>query len=685
MSDNENDLSGRVSLDITDFKTNVSELNRQIKVIDSGFKAAAAGMGDWGASTEGLQSRINSLSGVMDLQRQKIEALNNEYKKVASEKGEDSKAAQDLQIRINKETEALNKNQVELQNATTKLNNFGKEEETAAEKAKRLEKAHKDLDSALSNVKKSAGNVVKSIAGVAAGFAGAATAVFGFTMKAADNADEIQKLSDQTGLTAERVQELTYAGKNLGVEFDTIAGAQSKLIKSMASAQKGTGDQAKAFKTLKIDAVDPATGALRDSNTVFQEVITKLGSVKNETERNVLSMAIFGKSAMELNPLIKAGGSELKKLSDEANKTGAVMSGKTVSALDSFGDTVDGIKQSIMGLAGNLASQLLPALQPLADKIKNIDTKPIVDGFKWLIANAGNIAAAAAGIGAGMVAWNVASMINGVVKAVKAFQLANQGATVAQAALNLVMNANPVGIIITVIAALVAAIIVLWKTNDGFRTALTNTWNAIKQTIVTVVKSIIDFVKNNWKELLTFLVNPVAGALALLYKLNPKFKAWVDGVFNTIVNTLKALPGKMLEIGRNIVTGIWDGIKSMIQWLKDKVGGFASGVVNNIKNKLGIHSPSTVMRDQVGKMMGLGMVEGINDSVTKINAAMSGLNAQVVANPTFNMTPKPSQQAAVVYVNVPVNLDGKTITKSTGRIQYGRNNTKARSLGVIPV
>ena len=59
---------------------------------------------------------------------------------------------------------------------------------------------------------------------------------------------------------------------------------------------------------------------------VFNEAITKLGGLKNEIDRDALAMQLFGKSAMNLNSLIKAGGAELKKMADEAKKNGAVMS-----------------------------------------------------------------------------------------------------------------------------------------------------------------------------------------------------------------------------------------------------------------------------------------------------------------------------------------------------------------------
>src|SRR5512139_2896598 len=99
----EGDLSGRVSLDTTDFKKAVSQLNRDLRVIESGFRASAAELGDWGKSADGLQMRMEALTREIDIQEKKVGALTDEYNRIAKEKGETSRAAQELQIRLNKE------------------------------------------------------------------------------------------------------------------------------------------------------------------------------------------------------------------------------------------------------------------------------------------------------------------------------------------------------------------------------------------------------------------------------------------------------------------------------------------------------------------------------------------------------------------------------------------------------
>ena len=86
-------------------------------------------------------------------------------------------------------------------------------------------------------------------------------------------------------------------------------------------------------------------------------------------------------------------------------------------------------------------------------------------------------------------------------------------------------------------------------------------------------------------------------------------------VASAIETAILKLPGKMLSIGKNIVKGLWNGISGMVGWITDKVMGFANSVLGGIKKALGIHSPSRVMRDQVGKMMALGMGIGFEKNI----------------------------------------------------------------------
>lgn len=97
-----------------------------------------------------------------------------------------------------------------------------------------------------------------------------------------------------------------------------------------------------------------------------------------------------------------------------------------------------------------------------------------------------------------------------------------------------------------------------------------------------------------------------------------KLGQMAGNIIQTIWNGLQSLPGKMLEVGKNLIQGIWNGISNAVGWLWDKISGFCSGIVDKIKGFFGIHSPSKVFADEVGKFLALGLGEGFDDNLGKV-------------------------------------------------------------------
>lgn len=197
-------------------------------------------------------------------------------------------------------------------------------------------------------------------------------------------ADGLVQMSDKTGRSTDALQEMAYVGADLGVSLDTIIGSQSKLTKAMAAAKDESSAQGQAFKALGVDAVDPLTGQLRDSNVVFGETMDALGSMTNPTERDAIALQLLGKSALELNPLIKAGSERIAELTEEAHKNGAVMSGEQVEALDKSGDAFEKAQISIKTAAAGITVALLPALNEMIPIIQK-DVIPIVKGLAGFV------------------------------------------------------------------------------------------------------------------------------------------------------------------------------------------------------------------------------------------------------------------------------------------------------------
>ena len=154
---------------------------------------------------------------------------------------------------------------------------------------------------------------IAGIAAIGTAALGAAAGAFKLAVDAGKMADDLLTLSNQTGISTKQLQEWEYAMRFIDVDMDVMTKSMAKLIKGMDNASKGGKDVTDAFSRLGVSFVDNE-GKMRNHQEVFMELIDALGKVENETERDALAMRLFGKSAQELNPLIKAGSQELAKL-----------------------------------------------------------------------------------------------------------------------------------------------------------------------------------------------------------------------------------------------------------------------------------------------------------------------------------------------------------------------------------
>lgn len=171
----------------------------------------------------------------------------------------------------------------------------------------------------------------------------------------------------------------------------------------------------------------------------------------------------------------------------------------------------------------------------------------------------------------------IANGITAVVKGIRAWKTATAGMTVAQKALNLALASNPIGLIVTGVTMAITALVMLYKHNKKFKAFVDGMFNAAKKTFDKIFKvtkeifgKIIDFFKKDWKQVLLFIANPVAGAFALIYKHNKKFKKFVDDLaknakkaFDNIVKWFKDIPKNLSKTWENIKDGAKSGMKNL--------------------------------------------------------------------------------------------------------------------------
>lgn len=429
------------------------------------------------------------------------------------------------------------------------------------------------------------------------------------------------------GLT-EAANETAKVGQVTGPLADAINWA------SQAAVQQGvalSGNQA---------AIDAYNSALADGATQEDAFNAALAACNTEQERAQLITDT-------LNGVYAEAGAQYQQTNADVIAYRQSQSDLT-AAMSSLGQAFMPI---VTGLT-NVATMLLSGVQP---------------AVQWFVTNLPIIAPILAGIATTI--GLLAVVLNASTIATTAQTVATNAAAAAQGLLNMVMNANPIALIVTLIAGLVVAIIGLWNNSEAFRNFVTGAFQQIQQVAQVVIDAIVNFFtvtvpnaigvvigffQNLWNSIVSvfngalstvsgfvssvvsfFTVsvpNAVSNMLSAAGRIPGQIASFLGSALSSaasfvgsfassaiqaasqfvsnIVSGLSGLAGRVMSVGSDIVHGIWSGISGAAGWLMNQISGFANNIVSGIKGFFGIASPSKVMRDEVGKYLAEGVAVG---------------------------------------------------------------------------
>lgn len=482
----------------------------------------------------------------------------------------------------------------------------------------------------------------------------------------------IGRVANESGILQTRLNTL---GSKIYAFARSSGGDTTESMSLMERALKAAADSAAYYDT----SVEQATETLQSFLKGNFANDAALGLSATETTRNAAAMELFGQKYNDLSEIQKQE-TLLKMVEDSQRLSGAM--GQAAREADGWENVLGNLKETWRQFQANAGAPFLESLIPIIQKIttafqgwiNSVDwdtfTANITGFVNTVLDNGDTIISVIAGIATGFVAWNVASIIQGVVGAIKAFQAANEGATIAQAALNLVMNANPIGIVITAVAALAASVIALWHTNDDFRNAVISAWEKIKDTISNAVASIKTF-----------------------------FTETIPNAGRTAVKWFQSIPDQMRDVGRNLLMGLWNGISDKVAWLKSKV----SGVVDRIKswftgkNGFDEHSPSK-WSNGVAKYVMQGMADGFENGLPSLMDSVGGVTDRIkngldfgTASIDYAISATGSLARAAnrsngdetrpIVIDFTAQLDGKTLVHKMVPIM--RNEMRAAGAAII--
>ena len=326
----------------------------------------------------------------------------------------------------------------------------------------------------------------QKLRGVSTAAAAVSAALVGTAVSAGKAADDINTLSKVTGISTDDLQMYAATADLVDVSVQDMAKAHQKLKKSMAS-----DSNAKYFKQLGIETKN-ADGSLRDVNEVFDETVVALGKMENETERDAVAMALMGRSATNLNPLIEDGGRTYEKVAKMMSKYGLdPLSQDQLDKANEFKDQLDTIKLLFLQAVRIVGSKIAGTLVPLMDKV----VQKVAKVAEFMGKQNGKVLTTILAITSAVALLSPALIILG--KVISAVGTAIQTMTTVVGALSKAMAflaANPIVLVIAGITALVAAFVILWKKSEKFRNFWINLWNGVKN----AVSGVATFIKNTF-------------------------------------------------------------------------------------------------------------------------------------------------------------------------------------------
>lgn len=517
---------------------------------------------------------------------------------------------------------------------------------------KSLKTAAKDTENAMSGIATAADKVAtgaqkvadktKVLSGAAAGALGA---IGGLAIKTVKSADELNTLAKQTGFSVEELQKFQYASDLVDVSMEDITGAATKLKKSVAGDSKELAKL--GVKTKNAD------GSFRDINDIFYDTLAALGDVQNETERDTLAMAIFGRSADSLAGIVDDGGKSLKELGQEAEDMGLIMGQDTVDSLNNVNDQMDRLKAQATATLAQEGAKAMEVLLPLFERV--------VSGISSIIEWVGSldeqqlqtIMTILAVVAAISPLASLISKISSMIAFIPTL-LSTLGAAMTW------LMANPIVLVIAGIVALVALIAtkgdqiknILNKVDAFLQGVFTKDWTEVFGPVLGgILNGFFDTVSAVWdsvKGVLDGIIDFIQGVFKGDWK-----KAWngIKKIFSSIMSGLS----RVFKTPLNAVISMINDIIDSVNWL--------IGNINSLGSILGI---------KIGTIGHIPMLAN-GGVVTQGQAIVGEAGPELlnVSNGKATVTPLSSGSGAAAPTTIVVQsvLDGRVIAESTTKYQ----------------
>lgn len=539
----------------------------------------------------------------------------------------------------------------------------------------------------------------------------------------AEYGDHVDKMSQKIGISAEAYQKWDYVMQRAGTSVDNLKMGMKTLSKQAESGSE-------AFGKLGISQEKVKTLSQED---LFSEVVKGLSNMEAGTERAAIASELLGRAGADLGPLLNEGSAAIEEQMEIAEKYGMVMSDEAVKASADFEDSLTTLSMTATGLKNRLMAEFLPAVTQVTDGLAKLFTgdtsglDSIAAGIDGVVSKLSEVLPKVLEVGGSI----VLSLAQAIVQNLP--QLVTAGTTLVTTLLTGIVQMLPQ--LMTAGVQSIATIV------SGLAQAMPTLIPAMVQAVVTMVNGLIqnvDLLVSASVQLIEGIVTGLINALPVLMAAMPRLidtmvnglirnlnvliacaaqliRAIVTGIVRNLPQILQQgiqIVAKLVSgilqvagqlpnaarnliskfksafninwgsIGSNIVRGIANGIRNGASAIASAAKSAARNALNAAKSLLGIHSPSRVFRDEVGKNVALGFAEGISNNMNYVYSAMDNMDAVAKASFAGNLSESYDYNSRSTVI-VPVNLDGRTIAEVTSKYTDQKQAARNRAKGFV--
>lgn len=577
----------------SEYRKALSEISSSLKVLNSEMKAVTSEYDKNDTSVKNLSSQNEVLNKKVDEQEKKVSLLKEALEKAKTETGDNSETTKKWQTELNNAQAELNK----LNREVTTNEQLMRQEEEAVKKgyksfeemAEAEKKAQKETVSLGDMIKAHliSDGIMSGLKGLASGIKAIGGAMFDFGKDVVNSFSELeQNLGGSEAVFGEYASDIQKIGeqayKNLGVsQSDYLATAnkmgalfqgsgieQQKSLDMTAQAMQRAADMASVMGIDMQVALDSVAGAAKGNFTMMDNLGVSMNATSIEAYAVSKGLDFVWASA------------------SQAEKTEMAMQMFFENTAQYAGNFANESTQTVSGAMGLLSAAFESFKGGLGNTNAdmNVLTQNLVDAFNSVISN-------------------ITPIIENIIAALP---------TALKAIIGAINNLAPQ--LLETAAVLFDSLLV--SIVDMLPELVPVAISAVLKIVDTLIDNIDLIIECGVQILISLGVGLIQAIPDLVKKVPQIIKSIVSGLYNGIANS------EIGSVGKNLVQGLWNGIKDATSWVLDKIKGFGKSILDGIKGIFGIHSPSTVFKDEVGKNLALGLGEGFADTMHDVTDEM---------------------------------------------------------------